>query len=96
MLEVTKDYLDHVKTIVDDPDKIMAHIYVRHMGDLSGGQMIKKRVPGEGRYYQFSKPVDELKDLIRTKLNDDMADEAKICFDFATRLFQEMNEIKDM
>ena len=28
--------------ILDDPEKLMAHIYVRHMGDLSGGQMIKE------------------------------------------------------
>lgn len=96
LLKVTSDYLDHVKTIMDDPDKLMAHIYVRHMGDLSGGQMISKRVPGEGRYYKFKKPIDELKEQIRSKLNDNMADEAKICFDYATRLFQELHELKDL
>lgn len=96
MLPVTKDYLDHLNTIKENPEKLMAHIYVRHMGDLSGGQMISKRVPGEGRYYQFKKPVDELKDMIRKRLNDDMADEAKICFDFATRTFKEMHELKEV
>jgi hypothetical protein len=34
-----------------------------------------------------------LKEHIRSKLNDDMADEAKICFDFATQLFKEMMEL---
>jgi len=96
LCEVVKDYLDHVRTIMNDPDKIMAHIYVRHMGDLSGGQMIAKRVPGEGRYYKFDKPVDEMKEEIRSKLNDSMADEAKICFDFATRLFKELHELGDI
>ena len=33
--------------------KLYAHIYVRHMGDLSGGQMIMKKTPGPNRYYRF-------------------------------------------
>ena len=66
-------------------------IYVRHMGDLSGGQMIAKRTPGAGNMYQFDEDVDILKDKIRTRLDDSMAEEAKICFEFATELFQQMS-----
>jgi heme oxygenase len=73
----------------------MAHVYVRHMGDLSGGQMIAKRVPGKGRMYQFDKGHDELKEMVRAKLDDSMADEAKLCFDFATKMFQELGEATD-
>ena len=86
----TKKYLTHMKTIMNDPDKIMAHIYVRHMGDLSGGQMIKKKVPGAGTFYQFDSDVKEIKESIRAKTNDSMAEEAKICFDYATELFKDM------
>lgn len=82
-------YVDHIMSIKEDPEKLMAHIYTRHMGDLSGGQMIKKRIPGEGRLYMFTDP-DSLKTAIRSKLNDNMADEAKICFEYATELFKEM------
>ena len=82
-----------MKTIMDDPQKIMAHVYVRHMGDLSGGQMIAKRVPGNGRFYKFKQDQRFLKEHIRSKINDEMADEAKICFDFATKLFQQMMEL---
>lgn len=92
-LESTTEYLEHIRKIMGDPDKVMAHIYVRHMGDLSGGQMIKKKVPGEGRLYQFDAPVDELKELIRNQLKDDMAEEAKVCFNFATKTFKDMMEI---
>ena len=83
-------YVDHIMSIKEDPEKLMAHIYTRHMGDLSGGQMIKKRIPGEGRLYMFEDP-DNLKTAIRSKLNDNMADEAKICFEYATELFKEMH-----
>ena len=94
ILPVTNEYVSYLKSIFEDKEKLMAHVYVRHMGDLSGGQMIAKRVPGEGRYYQFEGDVDQIKDRIRTKLNDSMAEEAKLCFDFATKLFQQMDEVK--
>ena len=92
MLPVVKEYLDHIMTIKNDPHRLMAHIYVRHMGDLAGGQMISKKVPGSGRMYKFEDP-DTLKAAIREKINDDMAEEANICFGFATKLFKEMMEL---
>lgn len=91
---VVQKYLDHIMSIKDDPKKLMAHIYVRHMGDLAGGQMIAKRVPGSGRYYQFEN-ADDLKVAIRAKISDDLADEAIVCFEFATQLFKEMQELVD-
>jgi heme oxygenase len=62
------------------------------MGDLAGGQMIAKRVPGSGKYYQFSDP-DALKIAIRERLDDSMADEAKVCFQYAADMFKEMLEL---
>jgi len=89
ILPVVKRYIDHIMSIKDDPKKLLAHIYVQHFGDMAGGQMIAKRVPGSGRMYQFEN-ADELKASMREKLSDDMADEAKICFKFAGELFEEM------
>ena len=85
-------YLDHIFKIREDVDKVMAHVYVRHMGDLSGGQMLKKKVPGSGKLYHFEEEVDTLKEKIRAKCKDDMAEEAKVCFNFATELFKEMQD----
>jgi heme oxygenase len=93
-LPVVKEYTNHIISIKDDPDKLMAHVYVRHMGDLSGGQLIAKRVPGGGELYKFDEDVNVLKENIRARCNDSMADEAKICFDFATKMFQQMMDIK--
>jgi heme oxygenase len=94
MCPVVKDYMDYIMSIKDQPQRLMAHIYVRHMGDLAGGQMIAKKVPGSGKYYQFEDP-ETLKAAIRERLDDSMAEEAKVCFDFATRFFKEMIEIVD-
>ena len=89
ILPVVKRYIDYIMSIKDDPKRLLAHIYVRHFGDMAGGQQIAKRVPGSGRMYQF-KDADALKAAIREKLSDDMADEAKVCFKFAGELFEEM------
>ena len=89
---VVEEYVQHLKPLMNDPDKLMAHIYVRHMGDLSGGQIIAKRVPGSGKFYGFDRDIDDLKKVVREKINDEMAEEAKVCFDFAARLFQELME----
>lgn len=90
MCPVVDDYMRHILSIKHDPKLLMAHIYVRHMGDLSGGQMIAKRVPGSGRMYQFGDDPEKIKEAIRSKLDDSMAEEAKVCFEFARRFFDEM------
>ena len=94
LLDSTNNYIYHLKTIMDDPHKLMAHIYVRHMGDLSGGQMIKKKVPGKGTMYDFEGDIPAIKDKIRTKIDYTMAEEAKLVFDFATNTFKELMEIQ--
>jgi heme oxygenase len=92
-LAVTNEYLAHLKQLSQtNPQLLFAHIYVRHMGDLAGGQMIAKKVPGSGLMYQF-KDADALKAAIRERLSDDLAEEAKVCFDFATKMFVELMEL---
>ena len=92
IVPAVRRYMDHIVSIKDDPKKLMAHVYVRHMGDLAGGQMISKRVPGSGTMYQFEDP-DGLKAAIRERISDDMVDEAIICFGFATDMFKEMLDV---
>jgi heme oxygenase (biliverdin-producing, ferredoxin) len=85
-------YMKYIKDeLANDPDKLMAHLYVRHMGDLAGGQMIAKRVPGSGTMYQFDN-IDELKTKIRAKLKDSMGEEANVAFDFAIDMMKDMME----
>lgn len=93
IVQSTVDYINHMKEIMHDREKLIAHVYVLYMGDLSGGQMIKKKVPGAGRMYDFDGDVSELKDKIRNIVTDDMAEEAKWVFDSATQLFQELTEL---
>ena len=89
----TEEYIMHMRTIMHDPEKLMAHIYTLHMGDLSGGQMIAKRAPGEGRMYQFEGDTDALQAAIKAKTTDAMAEEAKYVFESAANLFKELMEL---
>ena len=95
ILPSTDRYTQYVLSIKDDPKKLLAHLYVRHFGDLSGGQMIAKRVPGSGKYYQFDGDTDQIKSLLRQKLDDSLADEARVCFQYATEFFQDMMSVVD-
>ena len=95
MCPVVDEYIKYILSIKDDPKKLLAHIYTRHMGDLSGGQMIAKRVPGSGKYYQFGDEPEKIKEALRTKLDDSLADEAKVAFEFATKLFEQMMDVAD-
>ena len=85
----TEEYIQYVKKHVHTEKQYLAHIYVRYLGDLRGGQMIARKVPGSGKYYTFEEPK-VLAESIYSRLDDSMADEAKVVFDFATRLFQEL------
>jgi heme oxygenase len=89
----TLEYIEHMRGVMTDPDKLMAHLYVLHMGDLSGGQMIARKVPGEGRMYQFEGDIQDIKEKIRAKVHDGMAEEAKYMFGSSTKLFQELMEL---
>lgn len=94
-LNSTKEYIQHMRDAFGNFDKLMAHMYVLHMGDLSGGQMIARKVPGEGRMYKFEgADVKEIKEMIRELIHDGMAEEAKYVFDSATNLFKELMEIE--
>jgi heme oxygenase len=72
-------------------DQILAHVYVRHMGDLYGGKVIAKRVPGSGRSYEFEDRPSLIKAL-DAKLSMAILDEALTAFDLAIDVFNELQE----
>lgn len=89
-LKSTGNYIQYIRNVSENPEKLLAHIYVRHMGDLSGGQIIKRFVPGSGHHYQFDGDVTELKERVRAKLHDGLADEAKVCFNMIKEFMEEL------
>jgi heme oxygenase len=97
-LPSTVDYHNYMLELLHDPERkhlIKAHLYCRHMGDLYGGQMIAKKVPGQGKFYQFKNP-QELKEAIRAELTDDLGDEARVAFEWAIKIMRELNNEPSM
>jgi heme oxygenase len=85
---VVIEYYRYLISIANDPTKVMAHLYTWHMGDMFGGQMIKKIVPGSHRNLDFADPRT-LMTNIRAKLDDSMGDEANVAFDWAIRMMRD-------
>jgi heme oxygenase len=87
----TENYMDYLHSIKDDPKKIMAHVYVRHMGDLFGGQMLAKLLPGSNNFYKFS-DIQSLVKGIREKIDVSLAEEANVAFDHNINMIKVYND----
>jgi heme oxygenase len=90
----TLDYQAYLHALGNEPDNkhlIKAHLYVRHMGDLFGGQIIKKQVAhiSSGKFYEFDN-ADAMKMNIRSMLTDDLGEEAKIAFEYAIAMMRDL------
>jgi heme oxygenase len=82
------EYHNYLISISRDPKKIMAHLYTWHMGDMFGGQAIKKIVPGIHTSLEFSDTKTLISEM-RTRIDDSMAEEANVAFDWAIRMMRE-------
>lgn len=82
--EVSKDYTIYIKGLTD-PKQVLAHLYTWHMGDMFGGQMIKKIIDAPSSHLEFDN-MRELATNLRTLLTDDLADEANIAFEWAIKI----------
>ena len=85
--EVTKDYVIYLKTL-NDPKKILAHLYTWHMGDMFGGQMIRKIIDAPHKHLKFENTLAIITAL-RPMLTDDLADEANVAFEWAIKILNE-------
>ena len=88
------EYHDYLVKLANDPMRrhlIKAHLYVRHMGDLNGGQVFKRIVSSysKGAFYDFENS-EELKVKIKEELTDDLGAEARTAFIYAIRMMKEL------
>lgn len=92
ILPSTAEYCNYIRELPTSDD-ILAHMYVRYMGDMAGGQQIKKLVPGSGSFYDF-KDMRNLLMTFRMKLKDSMADEAIKAFNFNIAITRQLQDTR--
>lgn len=87
----TQAYLTYLSALAssDRPGDLFAHVYVRHLGDMYGGKLISRVVPGSGRWYQFDNRADLVK-RFNEKLSMDLANEALVAFDHFANIFRDL------
>jgi heme oxygenase len=90
----TLEYQAYLHRLGNDTERkhlIKAHLYCRHMGDLFGGQIIKKQVAhiSSGKFYDFD-DADAMKMAIRELLTDDLGDEARVAFEYAIKMMRDL------
>lgn len=94
----TQAYVDRIHAVADEaPELLVAHAYTRYLGDLSGGQILKKiaqngmnLVDGNGTaFYEFEAIDDEkaFKNTYRAAMDDLPIDQAA-----AERIVEEAND----
>lgn len=90
----TLEYQTYLHKLGNDPERkhlVKAHLYCRHMGDLFGGQIIKKQVAhiSSGKFYDFEN-ADVMKGAIRATLTEDLGDEARVAFEYAIKMMRDL------
>lgn len=91
----TIEYSRYILDLAGQAHKIVPHLYTWHMGDLFGGQMIKKIVNAPHRNLEFT-DVDNLKTKIRTMLDDSMGEEANVAFEWAIKIMNTYDNELDL
>lgn len=92
-----EQYCAHLNHLyLEGPRKnLLAHVYVRHMGDMYGGKFIAQRVPGPTRSYQFADRSAVIKAL-NEKLSIDLVPEALLAFDMSMNIFNDMAQAMEL
>lgn len=85
-LRATQDYIEHINSNIKDA---WAHVYVHYLGDLRGGQMLKKIVKLPMSHVEYL-DADGLESVIRQHLTDDLVDEANKGFEFTMQAMEEI------
>jgi heme oxygenase len=90
---VVQDYTNYIASL--DSKVVLAHVYTWHLGDIYGGQMIKKLAPGSHLSLEFGN-AHQLAAALRDKLDDSLGDEANRAFDWAIKILETYSDELDL
>jgi heme oxygenase len=82
------EYADYISLL--DQQKCWAHVYVHYLGDMMGGQMLKRCVPGSGSRFEFTDTATLVSDI---RMNVSIADaaEANTAFEWTIKIYDDLH-----
>ena len=86
-LESTKEYGVYLQSLNDE--QILPHVYLNYLALAYGGQMMKTKVPGSGKMYDFNNMM-ECVGSIRAIQKDEWSDEVNKGFEFIISILNEL------
>ena len=89
--KISKPTTDYVLYLGDlNQTQLNAHIYLNYLAIMFGGQMLKSKVPGSGKMYEFEGDMMELIGSIRSIQKDEWADEVNKGFQYIINILDEL------
>lgn len=85
--EKTQEYVDYLSTLSNYTS--LPHIYLNYLALVYGGQMMKQKIHGSGRMYDFD-DMQTCIGSIRRHQRDDWADEVNKGFEFIINILDEL------
>jgi heme oxygenase len=86
-LPSTLVYVSHITSLTQE--ECLPHVYLNYLALAYGGQMMKTKVPGSGKMYDFEN-MQEAVGAIRAVQKDEWADEVNKGFEFIINIADEL------
>ena len=92
-LVATNEYRKYLNTLTQE--ELLPHVYLNYLALMFGGQMMKAKVPGSGRMYEFDGDMKEIVGSIRAIQKDEWGDEANKALDFNINILDELQRVSE-
>jgi heme oxygenase len=92
-LEATNEYRKYLNSLAQE--QLLPHVYLNYLAIMFGGQMMKSKIPGSGKMYEFDGDVREIAGSIRAIQKDEWADEANKALDYNINVLDELQRVSE-
>lgn len=92
-LVATNEYRKYLNTLTQE--ELLPHVYLNYLAIMFGGQMMKSKVPGSGKMYEFDGDMREIVGSIRAIQKDEWADEANKALDYNINILDELQRVSE-
>jgi heme oxygenase len=86
-LPTTLEYANYISSLTKE--ECLPHVYLNYLGLAYGGQIMKTKIPGSGKMYDFDN-MQEAVGSIRAIQSDEWADEVNKGFEFIIKIADEL------